>query len=112
MGRRHASERDNGELEFTRAAWDAAHDAEESYGLEFVMTLEHDKQRGVLEVVMAFWDQDMGALDVQPVRVSMTWPNANGATFGAFLFQQTNKACLMAAKWYEDRYPLGRPRVC
>lgn len=110
MAKRHQSERDNGELEFTRAAWDAAKDTEKECGLEFVCLLGFDRQRGVMSLTLAFWDVDLEAEDVQPVRLEMTWPNAGGATWGAFFFQQTTKLCQMASAWYEDRFPLGRPR--
>lgn len=103
MAKRHASERDNGELEFTRAAWDAIRDAEKDYHLDGVVMMSFDRQRGVLQVDVQFWDIDMGANEPTPCRVSMTWPNASGSTFGAFLFQQTNKACQMAAQWFKDK---------
>lgn len=103
MGKRHASERDNGELEFTRAAYDALQDTEKELGLLATTLLSFDTQRGVLGLAVTFWqteaDKEMGAV----VSVRGTWPNANGATFGAYLFQQCNKAVQMADSWHRSQ---------
>lgn len=103
MRKRGTSERDNGELEFTRAAYDAVQDAEKSYSLLGTVLLSFDAQRGVMSLAVAFWevhpDREMG----QVVMQRGSWPNAGGASFGAYLFQQCNKAVQMAESWHFNR---------
>lgn len=103
MKKRGTSERDNGELEFTRAAYDAVQDAERSYNLLGTVLLSFDAQRGVMALSVAFWyvngAEEMG----QVVMQRGSWPNAGGSSFGAYLFQQCNKAVQMADMWHRNR---------
>lgn len=103
MKKRGTSERDNGELEFTRAADDAVRDAERSYDLLGVVMLRFDSQRGVMQLGVSFFKVEEGEGMEQVVAVRSSWPNANGNSFGAFLFQQCNKATQMAESWYQNQ---------
>jgi len=96
MSKRKTNDKDNGELEFTRAAYDALKDTEDTLGYMGTTHMTFDRQRGVLRLVVAFWDAGDPDAYLPVVKTEMTWPNANGSTFGAFLFQQCNKAVQMA----------------
>lgn len=100
MAKRGSSERDNGEIEFTRAATDAVLDVSTDLGMEHLTRMHLTSRRGVLEYQVLFFHPSVGQHHRVVVSVSQEWPNANGNSYGAFFFQLCQKATLMARAWH------------
>lgn len=100
---------DNGEYEFTRAAYDELRDAEKSMEVKFVLSLEPTGQRGVwaLSVVAVSDAGDDGLAYV--VKWQGSWPNSMAVSYGAFLYQACHRAVRMVEAWYQTRRIEERP---
>lgn len=94
---------DNGEYEFTRAAYDELRSAELAMEVTFVLSLEPTPQRGVwaLSVVASSNKGDDGLAYV--VKYQGAWPNAVAVSYGAFLYQACHRAVRMVEAWYQTR---------
>jgi hypothetical protein len=83
---------------FTRAAYDAARDAELEAGGQVVVVLRLSAQRGVWvarsSVVRA--SEDGG--ETRTVSTESTFPNARALTLGSFLFAQMNILAQMTSE--------------
>lgn len=97
MGRH--SKGDNGEYEFTKAAYDELADAEKRYEVRFVLSLEPAGQRGVwaLSVVAVANDERDGLAYI--ARWQGSWPNAVSVSYGAFLYQSCHRCVRMVEAW-------------
>lgn len=100
MAKRGSSERDNGEIEFTRAATDAILDVTTELGMEHLTRMHLTGRRGILEYQVLFFHPSTKRHLEVVVAMSQEWPNANGNSFGAFYFQLCQKATLMARAWH------------
>lgn len=107
MGNR--SKGDNGEYEFTRAAYDELRDAEKAMEVKFVLSLEPTGQRGVwaLSVVAVSDTGDDGLAYI--VKWQGSWPNSMAVSYGAFLYQACHRAVRMVEAWYQTRRVEERP---
>lgn len=104
------SKGDQGEYEFTRAAYDELRDAERCYQVEFHLELEPTPQRGVwlLAVLVRAKGEDEGMAYV--VKWSGAWPNSQVVSYGAFLYQATHRAVRMVEAWHAQREQDEAPR--
>ena len=99
----HKKSTDNGEYEFTRAAYDELRDCEVSNDVTFVLSLEPTGQRGV-------WALAVVALDAEGVdglayvaRWAGSWPNSMAISYGAFLYQACHRCCRMVEAWHKSK---------
>jgi hypothetical protein len=101
---------DNGEYEFTRAAYDELRDAEKQYDVTFVLSIEPTGQRGVwaMAVVALPNEGDDGLAYV--ARWQGSWPNAMAVSYGAFLYQACHRCCRMVEAWHKDRVRVDATR--
>jgi len=101
MGSR--SKGDQGEYEFTRAAYDELRDAEKAMEVSFVLSLEPTAQRGVwaLSVVAVSNEGDDGLAYIAKWQGS--WPNSMVVSYGAFLYQACHRAVRMVEAWYQTK---------
>ena len=107
MGRRGNS--DQGEYEFTRAAYDELRDAEKLYGVKFVLSLEPAGQRGVWALaVVAVPDTRPDGL-AYVAKWEGSWPNSMAVSYGAFLYQSCHRCCRMVEAWHKDWIETQRP---
>jgi hypothetical protein len=99
----HRKNADNGEYEFTRAAYDELRDAEKLYEVQFVLSLEPTGQRGVwaLSVVAVSNDGSDGLAYI--AKWSGTWPNSMAVSYGAFLYQACHRCCRMVEAWHASK---------
>jgi len=91
---------DNGEYEFTRAAYDELRDAEKQYAVKFVLSLEPTGQRGVWALaVVACSDSERDGL-AYVARWSGAWPNSVSISYGAFLYAACHRCVRMVEAWH------------
>lgn len=107
MGRH--SKGDNGEYEFTKAAYDELRDAEKQYEVRFVLSLEPTGQRGVwvLCVVASSNDESDGLAYV--ARWQGSWPNSIAVSYGAFLYAACHRCVRMVEAWHAAKLQEERP---
>jgi hypothetical protein len=92
---------DQGEYEFTKAAHDELRDAEKTFEVQFVLSLEPTGQRGVwaLSVVAVSNEGDDGLAYI--AKWTGSWPNSMVLSYGAFLYQACHRCVRMVEAWYQ-----------
>lgn len=103
------SKTDQGEYEFTRAAYDELRDAEQAMEVKFVLSLEPTGQRGVwaLSVVAVADDGSDGLAYIAKWQGS--WPNSVAVSYGAFLYAACHRCVRMVEAWYQCKRVEERP---
>lgn len=86
---------DQGEYEFTRAAYDELREAGHSLGTEFVTHLQPTGNRGVWELTVVGWKPEADGADRRLASYTMTWPNSTPQSFGAFLYSCCHRCVRM-----------------
>lgn len=97
MGR--YSKSDQGEYEFTRAAYDELRDAEKQHAVKFVLSIEPTGQRGIwaLSVVAIPDEREDGLAYI--ARWAGSWPNSVAVSYGAFLYAACHRCVRMVEAW-------------
>lgn len=80
------SKGDQGEYEFTRAAWDELADAHRQMGVDFVPHFEPAAQRGVWMAEVVAWLPGTDGSDRRVAAYRALWPNSTVQSFGAFWY--------------------------
>jgi hypothetical protein len=96
------SKGDQGEYEFTRAAYDELADAQKRLGLDFVTHLEASPQRGVWRFLVVAWCPAADGVDRRVASYEAVWPNSQVQSFGAFLYGCTHRCVRMAEAWRQE----------
>lgn len=98
---------DNGELEFTRAAYDTLEDACELYDVTIENSTHLTSQRGVLAFVTVV-RKGQGTTGTRPVLTHTEyWPSATDLSWAAFWYQHAFKTALMVKSWSEEEKRRG-----
>lgn len=90
---------DNGEIEFTRAAYDTLEDYQEDYQVVTAHTIWPTSQRGVLAFVASVRLARATAADRPIVTQTDYWPSATELSWAAFWFQHCFKTARMVESW-------------
>jgi len=100
---------DQGEYEFTRAAYDELKEAEKAMECKFVLSLEPTSQRGVwaLSVVAVANDGSDGLAYI--AKWAGSWPNSVAISYGAFLYAACHRCVRMVEAWYQTKRVEERP---
>lgn len=77
---------DQGEYEFTRAAWDELRDSQANFRVEYDVTLHPTKRPGVWELSIVAWRLGQEAQEWGYCSYRAEWPNAQVQSYGAFLY--------------------------
>jgi hypothetical protein len=103
------SKGDQGEYEFTRAAYDELRDAEKACGVSFVLSLEPTGQRGVWALSVVAVSNEGGDGLAYIAKWEGSWPNSIAVSYGAFLYQACHRCVRMVEAWYQVRKVEERP---
>lgn len=90
---------DNGEIEFTRAAYDTLEDYQQEQGVVTAHTVWPTEQRGVLAFVASVRLNKATATDRPIVTQTDYWPSATDLSWAAFWFQHCFKTARMVEAW-------------
>jgi hypothetical protein len=94
---------DNGEYEFTRAAYDELKDAENNYGVQFDLFTQPADQRGVWVLCVGAIDPDGGSAIAYICRYQASWPNSVAISYGAFLYACCHRVVRMVEAWHTSK---------
>lgn len=86
---------DQGEYEFTRAAYDELAEAQVEFGVKFRIDLSMTKQRGVWSLAIIAEMPEPGSVVGIVGRYEATWPNATAVSYGAFLYASAHRLVRM-----------------
>lgn len=103
MSSKHTARGDSGEYAFTRAAYDEVMDAEIAYDVEFLITLQPTRSKGVWLLTTAVLYRGGRREDGPVVSYAASWPNSTVQSFGAFLYGAHHRTCRMVEAWYNTR---------
>jgi len=101
---------DQGEYEFTKAAYDELRDAEEYYQVIFTLALHPSAQRGVWSLVVMVRAKGEHEVMSYSNKYEATWPNAVSISYGAFLYQCCHRVVRMVEAWHRQRELDEAPR--
>ncbi len=91
---------DQGEYEFTRAAYDELAEAQVEFGVKFTIDLSMTRQRGVWALAIVSHEPTTGDVVGLVNKYEATWPNATTISFGAFLYAASHRCVRMVeANW-------------
>jgi hypothetical protein len=93
---------DQGEYEFTRAAYDELMDAGKRMGVEFNTFLEPADARGVWSLTVVAWKAMKDGGDRRLCSYQSRWPNSQVMSFGAFLYGATHRLVRMLEQQQAD----------
>lgn len=104
------SKGDQGEYEFTKAAYDELKDAELTHLVRFTLALHPSAQRGVWSLVIMVQAKGEHEVISYSNRYEATWPNAVSISYGAFLYQCCHRVVRMVEAWSAQREQDEAPR--
>lgn len=104
------SKGDQGEYEFTRAAYDELRDAEKTFPCVFDLYIEMGDQKGVWCLVVTCKDSTGAHALAYIARWSGAWPNAQSQSFAAFLYAACHRTVRMVEMFYDHTREAERER--
>lgn len=107
----HRTKGDQGEYEFTRAAWDELQDAHKSMKVDFVPHIEPSEQRGVWRVQVVAWKAGENGADNRIASYVALWPNSQVQSFGAFFYGCCHRTVRMVEMGLKAETPEERARL-
>jgi len=90
---------DNGELEFTRAAYDTQEDAAELYQVVIQHSIHTTTQRGVMGFTSTVYKNRRPTGGQTVITHTEYWPSATDLSWAAFWFQHCFKLARMIENW-------------
>lgn len=93
---------DNGEIEFTRAAYDTLEDCRAECDVVIAHTIWPTSQRGVLAFVSSVRLATSTATDRPIITQTDYWPSATDLSWAAFWFAHSFKTARMVEAWMQS----------
>jgi hypothetical protein len=87
-----------GDETFTRAAWDAARDAEEMWDARFEVVLSPSRRKGVWNATARLQNCNADGSPRSLVVQVGDYPNSRAAALSSFLYAEANKVLIMASE--------------
>ena len=105
------SKGDQGEYEFTRAAWDELADAHRSMAVDFVPHVEPAAARGIWRISIVAWKPSEDGSDRRIAAYEALWPNSTVQSFGAFFYGCCHRTVRMVEMGLKAETPEEQVRV-
>jgi len=102
---------DQGEYEFTRAAWDELADAHKTMAVDFVPHMEPSQQRGVWSIQIVAWKAGPNGEDHRIASYVALWPNSVAQSFGAFFYGCCHRVVRMVEMGLKAETPEEKARL-
>jgi len=88
---------------FTRAAYEEQRDAEHECDVAWSMRLLDSAQKGVYTLLVEVRSIYLPPTATPVILYQNQWPDSEGRTFEAFLYQACHRVARMCEQWHQDR---------